>query len=237
MRSLLLASALALSSPVLPANAGESATYDLSIRGLRVGTVSYSGEITDGRYSVTGRLQSGGVFDWVKHIRYDASSTGLVRGDRFTPQRYVEAADTGKRQSEAVMEYRNGVPQVKVYNPPREPGSGGLDPAKQGGTVDPLTAMFAALRDVPAADACDLTLQLFDGKRRSLVTIGPLTASAEGATCAGEYRRVAGFSDSDMAEKTRFPFTLALEQAGDGKLQVTEITMDTLYGKGRMKRR
>lgn len=237
MRSPLLASVLALFALVLPAAAEDSAIYDLSIRGFHVGTVSYSGEIRDGRYSVTGRLQSGGLIDWVKHIRYDGSSSGRVKGDRFTPQRYVEAADTGKRQSEAVMEYRNGVPQVKVYNPPRPPGGGGLDPAQQGGTVDPLTAMFAALRTVPQEDACDLTLQLFDGKRRSLVTIGPPTTTPDGTTCAGEYRRVAGFSDSDMAEKTRFPFTLVLEPAGQGKVQVAEITMDTLYGKGRMKRR
>ena len=235
MRSLLFATALA--SLASSAVGAETATYDLSIRGFHVGTVSYSGEITDGRYAVTGRLQSGGLIDWVKRIRYDGNSSGRVKGDRFTPQRYVEVADTGKRQSEAVMEYRGGVPQVKVYNPPRPPGGGGLDPAKQGGTVDPLTALFAALREVPAGDACDLTLHLFDGKRRSLVTIGPPTATADGTTCTGEYRRVAGFSDSDMAEKTRFAFMLALEPAGEGKLQVAEITMDTIYGKGRMKRR
>ncbi len=122
----------------LPAQA-QQAVFDFSIRGIRAGTLSFAGDVGDGRYSVKGRLESAGLVGLVRTVRYDGQAEGTHRDDRYIPARYVEKADTGKRQSEAVMDYRRGVPQVKVYNPPRAPGEG-LDPATQGGTVDPLTA-------------------------------------------------------------------------------------------------
>ena len=240
MKRLLLGIAVAAVLEVvaaLPGAAAETAVFDLSVRGLRAGTLSFSGQEAGGRYAVTGRLESAGLVGMLKKVRYDGAAQGAARGGRFTPARYSEKADTGKRRSESVMEYRRGVPQVKVYNPPREAGDGGLDPATQGGTVDPLTAMFAALRDVPKGRECNLSLQLFDGKRRSQVTLGKPKPDAGGVTCSGEYRRLEGFSAEDMAEKTRFPFTLRLAPTGNGMMRVTEVQMDSLYGKASLKRR
>ena len=214
----------------------EEAVFDLSIRGLRAGTLTFAGQEAQGRYSVTGRLESAGLVGMVRRVRYDGQAQGAVRAGRFTPARYSETADTGKRQSQSVMEYRRGVPQVKVYNPPRAPGSGGLDPATQGGTVDPLTAMFATLRDVPAGQECNRKLTLFDGKRRSQVVLGPPQPVEGGVACPGEYRRLEGFSADDMAEKTRFPFTVQMVPVGP-LMQVTEVTMESLYGNARLKRR
>jgi len=230
---------LALMIFAAPATRAEdAAVFDFSIQGLRIGTLSFSGQATDGRYAVSGRLESSGLVGMVRKIRYDGQADGSLRNGRFTPGRYSERADTGKRQSEAVMEYRRGVPQVKVYNPPRPPGSdSGLDPATQGGTVDPLTAMFATLRDVPQGQECNRFLTLFDGKRRSQLRLDAPTPVEGGITCAGEYRRLAGFSDSDMAEKTRFPFTLRLVPGDEGLLQVAEVTMESIYGNARLKRR
>lgn len=219
------------------AAAAEPARFDLSIRGIHAGTLTFEGAAEAGRYAVTGRLESAGLVGMIRKIRYDGEVQGRVADKRFTPARYVERADTGRRQSEAVMEYRRGVPQVKVYNPPREARDGGLDPARQGGTVDPLTAMFATLRDVPADQACNLALTLFDGKRRSQITLGPPQPREGGATCPGEYRRLAGFPAEDMAEKSRFPFTLHLVPAPGGLMRVAEVTMDSLYGNARLKRR
>jgi hypothetical protein len=234
-RLIALATLIALALP-LPARA-ETAQFDLSIRGIRAGTLTFDGAAEAGRYAVTGRLESTGLVGLLRKIRFDGEVQGRIEDKRFTPARYVERADTGKRQSEAVMEYRRGVPQVKVYNPPRAPGDGGIDPARQGGTVDPLTAMFATLRDVPAGNACNLALTLFDGKRRSQVTLGPPQPREGGATCPGEYRRLEGFSADDMAEKSRFPFTVHLVPGPEGMLRVAEVTMESLYGNARLKRR
>jgi hypothetical protein len=221
----------------LPARAEDPVVFDLSIRGIRAGTLSFSGEATAGRYAVSGRLESAGLVGMVRQVRYDGQAEGSLQQGRFTPVRYREQADTGRRQSESVMEYRRGVPQVKIYNPPRDLGSDGLDPATQGGTVDPLTALFATLRDVAPGEECNRTLTMFDGKRRSQLALGAPAAVEGGVSCPGEYRRLAGFSADDMAEKTRFPFTLRLVPGASGLMQVQEVTMESIYGNARLKRR
>ncbi len=40
-----------------------------------------------------------------------------------------------------------------------------------------------------------------------------------------------------MADKSRFPFSMTYAPLPDGRLRVTEIAMDTIYGKGRLTRR
>ncbi len=236
---ILSAAALAAVLSPAPALAGQtdSAVFDLTLRGISAGSLSISGAIDGESYVASGVLKSGGLIALVKKVRYDARAHGRYAGGHFTPARYEEDADTGKRQSQSVMDYRAGVPQVKKYNPPKPPKPSDIDPATQGGTVDPLTALFAALRDVPAADACKLAVYLFDGKRRSQVTLADPKPVDAGLSCTGEYRRLEGFSDKDMAEKSRFPFMLRYEPLGNGHLRVVEVTMDTLYGKGRLKRR
>ena len=215
----------------------DSAVFDVSIRGISAATLSLSGAVEGKSYAATGVLKSSGILGFLKKIRYDASVAGRAVDGRYTPSRYTEKADTGKRKSEAVMAYKSGVPQVKSYNPPRPPRVEEIAPSTQGGTVDPLTALFAVVRDVPAAEACNLKLVLFDGRRRSQVVLGKPSAKGDAITCAGEYRRLKGFSPEDMAEKSRFQFQLTYEDAGNGMVHVTEISMDTLYGKGRMIRR
>jgi hypothetical protein len=232
----LAAGALVIGSG-LPLRAEQPVVFDLSIRGIPAATLSYTARDGDGRYAVAGRLESSGLVGLLRNVRYEAEATGSVRGKRYTPQHYRESADTGRRRSEAVMDYRRGVPQVKEYSPPREAATGGLDPATQGGTVDPLTAMYAALRDRPADSACDLRLVLFDGERRSQVVLAKPEARDGGLVCAGEYRRLEGFSAEDIAERTRFPFTLRLAPGPDGLMQVVEVRAETLFGRAVMARR
>lgn len=228
---------LAIGSTPAAADQQDSAIFDLHLRGLRAGTLSVSGAIEGASYAASGKLQSSGILAAIKKIRYDAKVSGSVSGSRYTPRTYQETADTGRRQSESLMEYRAGVPQLKVYNPPRKPEDQDIDPATQGGTVDPMTAAYATLRDVPEAEACQLSLTLFDGKRRSQVQLSNPVMQGDRITCAGEYRRLEGFSEKDMAEKSRFPFRLIYNPAQNGVLRVGEVQMDTLYGKGVLKRR
>ena len=215
----------------------EVAQFDISIRGLSAATLSLGAAVEAKTYAANGTLKSSGVLGFFRKIRYDAQVAGRLSGKRFIPSRYVENADTGKRQSQAVMGYVAGTPQVKSYSPPRPPSEDGIDPRTQGGTVDPLTALYAVLRDLPASEACNLHIILFDGRRRSQVVLAPPDTKAENITCQGEYRRLDGFSAKDMAEKTRFPFFLTYGPADGGMVHVTEILVDTLYGKGRMIRR
>ncbi len=236
-RAAALLLAVALAAPPAAADQTDSAVFDLSLRGIRAGTLAISGAIQEGSYAAAGKLQSSGIVAMVRKISYDAKVTGRVKNGRYVPVTYEEDADTGRRQSQSVMAYQDGVPQVKVYNPPRKTRGRDIDPATQGGTVDPLTAAYATLRDVPEAEACQVNLTIFDGKRRSQVRLSGPAVEGGRVTCAGEYRRLEGFSEEDMAEKASFPFRLIYEPARDGVLRVGEVRMDTIYGKGALKRR
>ena len=229
--------ALCLLAQPLAADQTDVAVFDISIRGITAATLTLGGAIKANGYAASGTLKSSGILGLLKKIRYDAKANGTVTNGRFTPSRYTETADTGKRQSEAVMAYKRGVPQVKSYQPPRPPRPDDIAPATQSGTVDPLSALYAVLRDVPAAEACKLRVFLFDGRRRSQVVLASPQASGDGVTCRGEYRRLDGFSPEDLAEKSRFAFALTYGPAAKGWVHVTEISMDTLYGQGRMIRR
>jgi hypothetical protein len=237
MRLAIAAAFLTQGAAAHAAERKDVAIFDISIRGFSAATLSLSAADQGESYAAAGTLKSSGILGFLRKIRYDAQVAGKISDGRFIPSRYVERADTGKRQSEAVMAYVGGTPQVKSYDPPRPPSEGGIDPATQRGTVDPLTALYAVLRDVPKADACQLKVFMFDGRRRSQLVLGQAKAEADKITCQGEYRRLDGFSPKDMAEKSRFPFTLSYSLASDGLVHVTEISMDTLYGKGRMIRR
>jgi len=231
---------LALVAPLpLPAGVDQADTivFDITLKGLRAGRLSINGAISGKGYEASGTLQSAGLLSMMRKIRYDAAVAGSVSGQRFTPAGYTEKADTPNRQSESVMEYRAGVPQVKVYSPPRPPREAEVNPATQGGTVDPLTALYAVLRDVTPDEACQFASYMFDGKRRSQVVLTAPEKNGAGVVCLGEYRRLEGFSDREMADKERFPFRLIYEPTAAGKLRVTTITTETLYGTGYLRRR
>lgn len=215
----------------------DEARFDVVLRGLTAGQLVFRGEQSGNRYAVAGKVESTGLIGRLVRFSYDATSRGAVRNGRYTPSQYTEAADTGKRQSTSVMRYRSGVPQVQEITPPRDPAPYDLDPKTQGGTVDPLTTLYAILRDVTPDQACNTRVIMFDGRRRSQFTLNAPERQADGSVrCAGEYRRLAGFSPEDMAERSRFPLTMTLEPVG-GALRVMEVRTPTLYGDAVLRRR
>ena len=228
---------LGLTMPARAEVVRQEAQFDLVMLGLTAGSLQFSGLEEQGRYAVRGVLASGGILAFLRKVSYDARVNGRVVDGAYRPARYAERADTGKRGSEAVMESPRGVPKVVSYNPPREPQKNDVDPATMGGTVDPLTALYATLQDVAPGKECQVTVPMFDGRRSSRLSISAPVAEGDQVTCQGEYRRIAGFSDKDMAEKTRFPFTLTYAPAPDGRMRVMLVEMETLYGTARLVRR
>ena len=236
MRRLLLAALLSVTAAAAAAQTTHTATFDLRLAGIRAGVVGFSA-VEDGRqYSAAARVTSSGVVSLFRSFSYDARATGRITPRGLVPTRYMESADTGERVSRAAMDYVRGVPQVKAYDPPQEARPTDIDPATQGGTVDPMTAIYALLRDVPRAEVCTLSVPVFDGRRVSRVTTSGPRLDGDRIRCDGEYRRVAGFSDRQMREKTRFAFSITYAPAGD-RYRVERISLDTLYGTATLDRR
>jgi len=215
----------------------DKATFDVVIRGLNAATLGFSAVEEDNRYVVSGLLKSAGLAAMVRKISYEATARGSVTGTRYTPSSYVEKADTGKKKSTSTITYSRGVPNAVQYTPPREGRDKDIDPATQGGTVDTLTALYAILRDVDAGGECKANMKMYDGRYVSSITISNPVKRGDAVTCSGQYKRIAGFKPDEMAERITFPFTLTYQPAGNGRMRVSEVVMESIYGKASMKRR
>lgn len=229
--------ALGLPGAALAEKVTETGTFDFIVAGLSAGTLTLAGTQDGAGYAVQGRLASSGLVSFVKEISYQGAVSGSVRDGRFRPASYREKANTGERQSEVVMAWSGSVPQVVTYKPEGKPRKHDIDAADQGGAVDPLTAAFAILKSVAPGQECKAALDMFDGRRASRIALSGRQEKGETVTCAGEYRRVAGFSPKEMARRARFPFTLTYAPDGDGRMEVVEVATETTFGKARMVRR
>jgi len=215
----------------------DTGSFDVELRGFRAGVLAFSGAQNDTSYAASARMESAGLVRLMRQLRFDASARGRVTGGRLAPQSYNEDMNTGRRESRTVMAYQNGIPQVVAREPWRAPQPHDIDPASQAGTLDPMTALYALLRDVPQDQACQMNLQLFDGRRRTQVSLRDPLRSGASVICTGEFRRVAGYSPNEMAEGTRFPFELVYGPAGNDSLRVMRLTVDSIHGTARLVRR
>lgn len=230
---------LALIGAAAPATATEQGVFDVMLSGVRAAVVQYAANSDGNRYAVTGKVRTTGFLGAVVKASYEATARGQQIGpNAYRPSSFVETRNASGERSEAEMLYRGGRPQVKVYDPPRDADPHAVDPATQAGTVDPMTVIYAALRNQPEARVCDLTLQVFDGKRRSEVVLSKRRAASNGEiTCQGLYRRIAGWSPRKLAEKTRFTFEMTYAPRGDGIYEVARVTTDTTFGRAVLQRR
>ncbi len=224
---------------LMPAAAAErvEAGYYLTLRGFTLGSFRLTSEAeAEGPYSLAAAIDSTGVARIFRRFSYRARAQGR-HARRFVPDRYEEVADTGNRRSEAALVYAGGVPRVTRYTSPEPVGPDSPDPATQGGTLDPLTAIFALLRDQPAEGLCDRTLVIFDGRRRSHLRLGPPRAAEGGAVCEGEYRRLQGFTPEEVARHVAIPLRVHYQRLPDARMRARRVEMDTVYGLAAVHRR
>ncbi|MGB0799932.1 MAG: DUF3108 domain-containing protein, partial [Planktomarina sp.] len=120
-----------------------SASFNVTIKGIRAGRLTINARMNGAQYSAATRLKSTGIVAALTKFQFDASGIGRMVGPaNFRPSKYTEQSDTGRRQSNMTMSYRNGIPTPNVTSPaPALSGSG------QGGTIDPMSAIFSTFRD------------------------------------------------------------------------------------------
>ncbi|MGB0661084.1 MAG: DUF3108 domain-containing protein [Mangrovicoccus sp.] len=217
--------------------AAETGTFSVTLVGLPAGTLSYSANESGGQYRLAGRVKSSALARAIVPVSIETSARGRVKGNRYRPSTFREQTQRGGEEITTVFSYKNGAPQI-TRTPPRDKAPKyGLDPATQSGTLDPLTTAYAMLRDRPKDLACKLDIVLFDGIRRaSILYKDPAPGPKGGLVCQGEYRRLAGFSPKELAEKPVWPFTIYYEPAG-GQLRVVELKVPTTFGTVRIRRR
>lgn len=236
-RSRALGAAAALWAAALPGAAQDRGVYDIFLGNVPVGIFAYSGVEGQGRYSLAGQLRTTGLVGALTSVRYDAKTQGRIRGGRFIPGSYEERATIGDRDTVLSITYENGVPNPPVFTPPRQSDRPMVDAAQQGDALDLLTALYALFRDTPSDALCRFSSFIFDGARRTGLSLRPLRQSADEAVCAAEYRRISGFTVAELRRRESFDFRLVYTPNGDGTWVVARADVESVYGVVSLERR
>ena len=236
--SVLLVAGLASAVPQGPTWADETQTYRFtaSVLGVTAGKMTMAVNRKGTTYAVTGNTSSAGMGGLFRSFSVTSKVRGTEIDGQFRPERYQSTSEGERAGRGAEMVYKGGVPEILSLAAEERPGAPVLDPAKQAGTVDPLSMTYALLRDIDRDRACTLNLKVFDGHRLSHVSLGQPQPDGEGLVCTGLYRRLDGYPAEEIAERQDFPFTIAYTPGPDGQLQVTEIVLDSLFGVARLSR-
>lgn len=224
--------ALAFCLAAQAATGTEAMVFDVRIGGAQVAELAITGEVAAGRYAAAATLRTTGLAALVRHVRYAARAEGRLTGAGPAPERTAETMDTGRRRSAGGLVWDGG--RVRPDPGLARPTPVMADPATRG-AVDPLTALFFGLADVAPGALCAYAATTFDGRRRAEVRLSPQADDA--LACAGTFRRLAGYSAAEMAERAEFAFTVHYLSGPGGTLRPVRIEAETLYGKAVLKRR
>ncbi|MBK0400824.1 DUF3108 domain-containing protein [Limibaculum sp. M0105] len=210
--------------------------YDLYLGGIRGGEMSIRVELEDARYRAEAAGQTAGIVGTFWSAGFAAVSEGQSDRAGVSPMRFeADSFSPGKTQKVA-MAYESGRPAAIEAEPPFTPKPWQVDPFAQAGAFDPLTAALSGLALQSRAQICDRSVEIFDGRRRYAIDIGPPQADPEGLRCDAAYRRVAGYKPKLM-RKPDWPFTMWFAQGADGLWHVTRAMGDTPLGVAAVKLR
>ncbi|WP_162497407.1 DUF3108 domain-containing protein [Roseovarius dicentrarchi] len=228
----------ALLLPCLPAQASDAnSRYDVRLLGVPVGQLRLAAREDGARYAVSAAFATTGLARIVD-ASFRMSAQGRISPAGLAPGRYDEQIDTGSRRSTAQLSYAQGIPRItggtvaaKVAGDP-----GALDLRAQKGSVDPLTALYGVLRDRPRNGVCSYSVIIYDGARRASLAMSARRDEADRVICSGAYRRLAGFSASEMKRQSVYPFTITYAPMGD-MMQPQALSVRSGYGTAELTRR
>jgi hypothetical protein len=234
-QSLTVAS-LAVGASSLPILA-DSHTFKLSIAGITAGSIKLNATDTGSTYSAKGGLFPSGLVAKFATIGFDGNVSGRVKGKTYLPKTYKGASKSKSGTAQVHMTYSNANPKVisdtstkaKPQSPPTK--------AQKKGGLDVITTTHILFQDRADEDLCKQTIPIFDGRKTSKITINKRTLKGGNVQCSGSYKRVQGFSTSQMAKGSNFPFTMIYEKQGDGMYRLMEFSTKTTFGRARAKRK
>ncbi len=214
----------------LPAMADKaSQSFSVYVGGLRAGTIGLASDVSGRNYVARGIVKADGLLAMFADFGFDGTVRGAVSGNSVSPRSYAGEHRNRSGERMTVMTFSGNRPTSVTLTPPKDPRRYDVDPGAQTGTVDPVSASFLLLRDRPMEMACDQRIEIFDGTKRSRISLGGKERTEEGWICRGEYRRVAGFSPRQMEKQSRFGFTLYLREES-GMAVVEKFHTDSVAG-------
>lgn len=179
------------------------ATYEISIAGWGIARATLDFTLDkQGRYEADLFMRPKGVATIVTAVRTTVTAKGSATRGRVLPSNYTVSAEEINRPVSVSMQMSSGnVSALRARPPLRErPGRVPVTNAHRRGIVDPLSSGLMPAQAADARDACDNTLQIFDGWTRYDVKLyykGRRNVQAEGfsgtaSVCGARWVPVAG---------------------------------------------
>jgi hypothetical protein len=235
-RSFSGACALSLVSVALAPAQAESyeARFDFRVSGIRAGEVVIGGEQSGGRYAAIARVNTAGLVGVFADFYFDGAASGrLAANGLVVPAEFNSRSKSTRAERVTHIDWEGGTPVSVSVEPPR--GSA-PDPATQAGTLDPVSASFAILRDAPVDELCNKSVDVFDGSRRSRISLGAPAAADGRLVCPGRFTRIEGEAH-DLSSDQDYGFTVVFQPNGDGIAKLERIETRTDFGPAVLQRR
>ena len=224
-----------------PAVAGIDATYDFYLGGIWAGEMTidadFGGDIGHdfgggGTYRAGVTARTAGIVGFFFRAGIEAETVGRIDAAGLSPVRFTADAYERRRRQLVEISYDDGSPASVLAEPAYRLRPWSISSRGQPGIADPLSAALEALAPAAADAICSQTADIFDGKRRWAIEIGPPQNIGEGGRirCDAVYVRIAGFKPKLMGERARRPFALFFEERGDGLFHVVRVVGRTSFG-------
>ncbi len=220
------------STLALSANAQElPVTYELSLRSLQLGNLTFSHELKENQYNIDLHFETTGLAGALFDAKIDAQSTGTGIEDRaYEPRSASFAIQQRDENTSHEMTFDKGVLTSFTSNPRLHSK---LDPAKQAGAVDPITALGYILRPVAIDRLCKLNVRIFDGVTATRITLSQPSKRPDGRMqCQGNFAREHGFTAEQLdLEGENFFFTALyrVDRESDDMI-IDRIVGESTYG-------
>lgn len=233
----LAAAALALlaAGAATPAGVAGAQVFDLAISGIPIGTVTLDSQQSGKDYRASGKITPSALISALTSYSFDGAATGVVDGKgAVRPTRFRADSTSPRAARRTEIEWRDGTPVRVSVVPPRKHAP---DPDGVVGALDPVSASYALLRDAPLDRICATSVDVFDGSRRSRLTLARPVATSDGRfACAGVYAQLEGERQS-FATEAEYPFTLIFAPGEGDMLQLERIETRTRFGPAIVTRR
>jgi len=226
---LVLIALVTAAAPVRGAGPGVE-TFGLWFGGLEAGAVSVVAETAEGRWALAAEGRPAAWLSALYSARLSAKGEGSAGASGPQAGRFLaDLAFGDDRQRVEVRRGPDGVPEVRA-EPAFRPRPWEIDPAAQGDAEDPTSLAAALLAPTPPEALCGWERAIFDGRRRSRVTLGAVAQDGAGLwRCEGRWERVAGYREAHL-ERGPVPLTAWFAEGGDGLARLVRVEVRTGWG-------
>ncbi len=206
--------------------------FEFRVTGIPVGTLVTRGGQSGSSYEITASIEPNRLIAAVTKYAFDGSAAGQVFAGKPVPVTYFAESTSPRASRETRITWKDGVPVSASVIPAR---STAPDPASQAGTLDPVSAGFALLRDAPLDRICRTSIDIFDGSRRNRIVLGSPEKVGDEYICGGRYKRLEG-EENTFSVKGDYGFTVVFRQTDNGLARFQRLESRTSFGNAVLER-